>query len=69
MAFIGGNSDKSYGKWESTQDLYHLCQKALHKEKEKRYTTIQAFYEAWHSYIEKHSECSFHKYSVNCVES
>lgn len=47
FAFIGGRSDKSYEKWESTMDLYNVCLKALNKEKRKRYATIQVFYEAW----------------------
>jgi len=52
FAFIGGKNDKCYEKWESSQELYNICKKALHKEKSKRYRTIQAFYEAWHTNIE-----------------
>lgn len=52
FAFIGGRSDKSYEKWESTPDLFNVCIKALQKEKAKRYLTIQAFYEAWLAYLE-----------------
>ncbi|MES5938786.1 hypothetical protein QCI41_02810 [Bacillus cereus group sp. MG4] len=52
FAFIGGKNDKSFEKWESTQELYNICKKALHKEKNKRYRTIQAFYETWLTNIE-----------------
>ncbi|MGE7864276.1 serine/threonine protein kinase [Bacillus mobilis] len=52
FSFIGGKNDKSYEKWESTQELYNICKKALHKEKSNRYSTVQAFYEAWLAYIE-----------------
>ncbi|KXI82471.1 serine/threonine protein kinase [Bacillus cereus] len=51
FAFIGGKNDKSYEKWESTLELYNICKKALHKEKNKRYHTVQAFYEDWLAYI------------------
>ncbi|MCX9101498.1 MULTISPECIES: hypothetical protein [Bacillus] len=53
FAFIGGKNDKSYEKRESTLELYNMCKKALHKEKNKRYCTVQAFYEDWLAYIGK----------------
>ena len=50
FAFIGGKNDKSYEKWESTLELYNMCKK-LYIKKNKRYRTVQAFYEDWLAYI------------------
>ncbi len=51
FAFIGGKNDKSYEKWKSTLELYNMCKKALHKEKNKRYRTVQSLYEDWLAYM------------------
>lgn len=49
MAFelIGGERDRSYEKWEATQELYHVAFKAISKDKQERYRSVREFYNVW----------------------
>lgn len=51
MAFslIGGELDRSVEKWEANKGLYEVAIRAVDPVREKRFTTLAEFYEAWNS--------------------
>ncbi|ADU31561.1 protein kinase domain-containing protein [Evansella cellulosilytica] len=47
FALLGGELDRSYSKWEGSKALYAIAKKAVEQEKHNRYTSVEAFYNAW----------------------
>ncbi|WP_312476592.1 serine/threonine protein kinase [Neobacillus sp.] len=47
FGLLGGEMDHSFSKWEACQKLYNVAIRAVEKDRDKRYSTIKAFYEAW----------------------
>lgn len=47
FGLLGGEMDHSYSKWEADQKLYEVAIKAVEKDRDKRYSTVKEFYEAW----------------------
>ncbi len=49
FGLIGGEMDRSFSKWEADQELYKVAAKAVEANRDKRYSTIEEFYNAWNS--------------------
>lgn len=49
MAFglLGGELDRSWAKWEAGPELYEVASKAVEPERERRYSSVAEFCEAW----------------------
>jgi serine/threonine protein kinase, bacterial len=47
FGLIGGETDHSFSKWEANNKLYEVAIKAVHENRDKRYSTIIEFYEEW----------------------
>ncbi|EMA6342998.1 serine/threonine protein kinase [Bacillus cytotoxicus] len=49
MAFslLGGGLNRSFAKWEAGKPLYDVACYAVESDRNKRYTSVKAFYEAW----------------------
>ncbi|ABS22163.1 serine/threonine protein kinase [Bacillus cytotoxicus] len=49
MAFflLGGGLNRSFAKWEAGKPLYDVAYRAVESDRNKRYTSVKAFYEAW----------------------
>ncbi|MDQ0230129.1 serine/threonine-protein kinase [Metabacillus malikii] len=46
---LGGETDYTFSKWETTKSLYDVALKAVEKNRHNRYSTVQQFYEAWNN--------------------
>lgn len=44
---IGGGKDRSFDKWQATEQQYLTALKAVNTEKGDRYQTIDEYYKAW----------------------
>lgn len=51
FGLIGGETDRSFSKWDADHELYEVVIKAVKKDRNKRYSTIKEFYEAWKSVL------------------
>ncbi|KFN02717.1 serine/threonine protein kinase [Bacillus clarus] len=47
FALLGGERDRSIAKWEASKMLYEVAYRAVEKERDKRYASVQEFYDAW----------------------
>lgn len=47
FGLIGGESDRSFKKWEGSKELYELARKATFPERELRFQSIEDFYKEW----------------------
>lgn len=47
FGLLGGEMDHSFSKWEANKNLYEVAIKAVEKDRDKRYSTVNEFYEAW----------------------
>ena len=47
FGLLGGETDHSFSKWEANQKLYEVAIRAVEKNRDNRYSTINEFYEAW----------------------
>jgi serine/threonine protein kinase, bacterial len=47
FGLLGGESDHSFSKWDANKKLYEVALKAVEKDRNKRYSTVSEFYEAW----------------------
>ncbi|MCG7343642.1 serine/threonine protein kinase [Sporosarcina sp. ACRSL] len=47
FGLLGGERDHSFSKWEANKTLYEVAIKAVKKNRDKRYPTINKFYEEW----------------------
>ncbi|AWC28777.1 hypothetical protein CG478_004595 [Bacillus cytotoxicus] len=39
--------NRSFAKWEAGKPLYDVAYRAVESDRNKRYTSVKAFYEAW----------------------
>ncbi|WP_117170152.1 serine/threonine protein kinase [Paraliobacillus sediminis] len=47
FGLLGGELDRSFSKWEANENLYEVAKRAVDEERNKRYSTVKEFYEAW----------------------
>lgn len=47
FGLLGGELDRSFSKWEANKSLYKVAQKAVEADRNKRYSTVKEFYQAW----------------------
>ena len=47
FGLLGGELDRSYSKWEAGKDLYEVVVKAIDKNRDQRYPSVEEFYSAW----------------------
>lgn len=47
LAFLGGETDHAFEKWDGNMALFEVAQKAVNPERRERYTSIAAFRAAW----------------------
>ena len=47
FGLIGGESDRSFERWEGSKELYELARKATSPERELRFQSINDFYKEW----------------------
>ena len=47
FGLLGGEMDHSFSKWEAGQKLYEVAIRAVEEDRDKRYSTVIEFYEAW----------------------
>lgn len=52
FGLLGGELDRSYEKWEASQDLYNVAYNAINEDKQKRYQSVREYYHAWNKYKE-----------------
>ncbi|MNF09153.1 hypothetical protein D3C80_2097430 [compost metagenome] len=52
FGLLGGELDRSYEKWEASQELYNVVYNAISEDKQKRYQSIREFFNAWNKYKE-----------------
>ncbi|WP_219375087.1 serine/threonine-protein kinase [Bacillus mycoides] len=44
---MGGEMDRSFSKWDANKALYEVALRAVEEDRNKRYSTVKAFYDAW----------------------
>lgn len=49
FGLLGGELDRSMEKWEASSELYDIAIKAVEKDRNKRYRSVQEFYYDWKS--------------------
>lgn len=47
FGLLGGEMDHAFSKWEAGKKVYEVALKAVEKDREKRYSTVKDFYDAW----------------------
>lgn len=47
FGLLGGEMDRSFAKWDASGELYEVAAKAVEEDRNKRYTTVKEFYDAW----------------------
>ncbi|WP_028545303.1 serine/threonine protein kinase [Paenibacillus taiwanensis] len=47
FSLIGGERDRSCAKWEASDALYQVAAKAVSLERDERFASVAAFYDAW----------------------
>ncbi|MWC30639.1 serine/threonine protein kinase [Paenibacillus sp. MMS18-CY102] len=47
FGLLGGEMDHSFSQWEGNRSLYEVALRAVSRDRELRYPTIQAFKQAW----------------------
>ena len=55
FALLGGELDRSFSKWEASQELYDIALKAVDKDRSNRYPSVKELYETWTRAANKHS--------------
>lgn len=53
FAILGGELDRSFSKWEASQELYDIALKAVSNDRYNRYRSVREFYETWVSATSK----------------
>lgn len=58
MAFslVGGELDRSFSMWEAGLDLYKVAIKAVDPNRDRRYSSLVEFYNAWNSAIKSYKK-------------
>ncbi|MDA2355722.1 serine/threonine protein kinase [Bacillus cereus] len=51
FGLLGGEMDRSFSKWDANQGLYEVVLRAVEEDRNKRYSTIKDFYNAWKSVL------------------
>lgn len=51
FGLLGGEGDRSFSKWDANQGLYEVAIKAVEEDRNKRYSTVKEFYDAWKSVL------------------
>ncbi|WP_307066894.1 serine/threonine protein kinase [Alkalibacillus filiformis] len=51
FGLLGGERDRSFSKWDANQGLYEVAIKAVEEDRNKRYSTVKEFYDAWKSVL------------------
>ncbi|GAB6453693.1 MULTISPECIES: hypothetical protein [Bacillus] len=51
FGLLGGEMDRSFSKWGASQGLYEVVLRAVEEDRNKRYSTIKDFYDAWKSVL------------------
>ena len=51
FGLIGGESDRSFEKWEGSKELYELACKAAFSERNLRFQSIEEFYKEWEQVV------------------
>ncbi|MOA68435.1 hypothetical protein D3C78_1960580 [compost metagenome] len=52
FGLLGGELDRSYEKWEASEELYYVAYNAIHEDKQKRYPSVRDFFNAWNKFNE-----------------
>jgi serine/threonine protein kinase, bacterial len=47
FALLGGETDRSFGKWQGSEALYEIALRAVSPNRRDRYSSITAFTQAW----------------------
>ncbi|WP_081755958.1 protein kinase [Paucisalibacillus sp. EB02] len=53
FGLFGGELNRSFDKWEASRYLYDVALKAVEKDRNKRYSSVQEFYNHWKSNMEQ----------------
>ncbi|MDZ5610432.1 serine/threonine protein kinase [Bacillus pseudomycoides] len=49
FALLGGERNRSFTKWEAGKELYDVVSRAVEKNRNQRYASVEGFYIAWKS--------------------
>ena len=47
FVLLGGELDRSFSKWEASEELYAVALYAVDKDRTKRFSSVADFYRAW----------------------
>lgn len=47
FAFLGGKLDRSFTKWEAGKSFYDVAARAIEKNRNQRYASVEEFHLAW----------------------
>ncbi|UOY93320.1 serine/threonine-protein kinase [Ectobacillus sp. JY-23] len=47
FVLLGDGRNRSFTYWEANKDLYEVARKAIQENREERYTSVKAFFQAW----------------------
>jgi serine/threonine protein kinase, bacterial len=53
FGLLGGELNHSIEKWEASRDLYDVAIKAVEKDRNNRYSSVQEFYSNWKKVVEQ----------------
>lgn len=53
FGLLGGEMDRSFSKWDANHSLYEVALRAVEEDRNKRYSTVKDFYDAWMSVLDK----------------
>lgn len=51
FGLLGGEMDRSFSEWDFNQCLYVVAIRAVEEDRNKRYSTVKEFYDAWKSVL------------------
>ncbi len=47
FGLLGGELDRSFSKWDASKELYDVAIRAVDKNRNQRYSSVEEFYNAW----------------------
>ncbi|MBS4172727.1 serine/threonine protein kinase [Bacillus sp. FJAT-49736] len=56
FVLLGGESNRSFEKWDASRELYEVAWKAVEQDRMKRFSSVEEFYAAWNAALNKRKE-------------
>jgi len=53
FCLLGGELNRSFERWDASEDLYNVAKKAVNENRNNRYSTIKEFYDSWKMVLNK----------------